>query len=159
MKTPCPCGRGIVSLWDGKCGHCRTKKEAEALYEAQKNVFRPNNLIIAGSRDFNDYALMLDRVQALEELKLIHQETVLLCGMARGADLMGLRIWKNAKLNYREMPAEWELLGKRAGFARNEAMGAMADLALCFWDGVSKGTEHMIKTMERLNKPVYVVRF
>lgn len=23
----CKCGRGAVSAYDGKCGHCRTKKE------------------------------------------------------------------------------------------------------------------------------------
>jgi hypothetical protein len=28
---PCRCGKGYVSRHDGKCGHCRTKREAEAL--------------------------------------------------------------------------------------------------------------------------------
>lgn len=23
----CKCGKGYVSAWDGKCGHCRTKQE------------------------------------------------------------------------------------------------------------------------------------
>lgn len=30
-KQPtCPCGRGKQSTYDGKCGHCRTKKEQQA---------------------------------------------------------------------------------------------------------------------------------
>lgn len=27
MVNQCKCGKGHVSQWDGKCGHCRTKKE------------------------------------------------------------------------------------------------------------------------------------
>lgn len=27
MNQQCKCGKGHVSQWDGKCGHCRTKKE------------------------------------------------------------------------------------------------------------------------------------
>lgn len=30
-RTTCPCGKGKVSAWDGKCGHCRTKAEAREL--------------------------------------------------------------------------------------------------------------------------------
>lgn len=27
MSQQCKCGKGHVSQWDAKCGHCRTKKE------------------------------------------------------------------------------------------------------------------------------------
>lgn len=30
-KTVCGCGTGYMSLHDGKCAHCRTKKEQKAL--------------------------------------------------------------------------------------------------------------------------------
>lgn len=26
-NPPCKCGRGIASRFDGKCGHCRTRRE------------------------------------------------------------------------------------------------------------------------------------
>lgn len=30
-KTPtCKCGRGKMSAYDGKCGHCRSRKEQKA---------------------------------------------------------------------------------------------------------------------------------
>jgi Zn finger protein HypA/HybF involved in hydrogenase expression len=34
-KTPrrCPCGRGRVSAYDGKCGHCRTNRERAIHYK------------------------------------------------------------------------------------------------------------------------------
>lgn len=27
MTAKCKCGKGYVSVWDGKCGKCRTKHE------------------------------------------------------------------------------------------------------------------------------------
>lgn len=29
-RVRCKCGKGKVSAWDGKCGHCRTTKEQKA---------------------------------------------------------------------------------------------------------------------------------
>lgn len=118
-----------------------------------------NKLIIAGGRDFNDRALMIDRLQELERLGIVDHNTTLVCGMARGADLMGHSIFKAAGLPIIEMPADWEGLGKRAGFARNDAMGVVADIGLIFWDGQSKGTGHMITVMRRLGKTVYLVNY
>ena len=118
-----------------------------------------NHLIIAGGRDFNDRELMLDRVKELERLGVITEHTTLICGMARGADLMGHSIFKQAGLAIEEMPADWNRLGKRAGFIRNQDMGRLADVALIFWDGQSRGTKHMIEVMESLGKTVYLVRY
>jgi len=44
-----------------------------------------------------------------------------------------------------EFEAQWDALGKRAGFARNEEMSLEASHLLSFWDGESRGTENMIK--------------
>lgn len=35
----CKCGKGYVSAWDGKCGHCRTKREAKELADKQRKHF------------------------------------------------------------------------------------------------------------------------
>jgi hypothetical protein len=45
---------------------------------------------------------------------------------------------------------------KLAGFVRNEQMGNYANILIAIWDGKSKGTEHMITYMKKLNKPVFV---
>lgn len=29
VNPPCKCGRGIASRFDGKCGHCRTRREGK----------------------------------------------------------------------------------------------------------------------------------
>ena len=56
------------------------------------------------------------------------------------------------------MPADWSK-GKDAGYIRNAEMGGVADLAVCFWNGESKGTKHMIDVMNELGKPVKVVKY
>jgi hypothetical protein len=43
----CKCGRGKASHYDGKCGHCRTRKERKIHSRLinqppQQQVFRPN---------------------------------------------------------------------------------------------------------------------
>lgn len=125
----------------------------------KKETIVSNNIIIAGGRDFNDRALMLDRIQELEKRGFIYASTTLICGMAKGADLMARGIFLQAGLNVRDMPAEWEKLGKRAGYARNESMATIADMAMVFWDGKSPGSKHMIETMDKLGKPVFVVSY
>lgn len=51
-------------------------------------------------------------------------------------------------------PAVWDYKG--AGFDRNNDMAEYSDAALIFWDGVSTGTEDMIKRMKKRKKPVIV---
>lgn len=35
-------------------------------------------------------------------------------------------------------------------------MGDYADCAIIFWDGQSKGTQHMINYLNKLNKPYWL---
>lgn len=116
-------------------------------------------LIIAGGRDFNDEALMRDRLQEMANQQIIDETTELVCGMAKGADIMGQHLFKQNGMTVHEFIPDWDELGKRAGFVRNADMGNAADLALIFWDGQSRGTKHMIEYMEKLGKPVYLVRY
>lgn len=39
MDKQCKCGKGHVSQWDGKCGHCRTKKEQKDHEQALDCVY------------------------------------------------------------------------------------------------------------------------
>lgn len=116
-------------------------------------------LIIAGGRDFNDQTLMRERLGEMVKQGIIDGSVELISGMAKGADLMGYFIFKENGLTTHEFIPDWDGLGKRAGFVRNAEMGDAADLALIFWDGQSRGTQHMIEYMEKLGKPVYLVRY
>ena len=116
-------------------------------------------LIIAGGRDFNDWELMYERLQAMDALNLFPNGVELICGMAKGADMLGHNIFTQLGFPIHVFQPDWDGLGKRAGFVRNAEMGDAADLALIFWDGKSKGTKHMIDYMEKLQKPHYIVPY
>lgn len=116
-------------------------------------------LIIAGGRDFNDRALMCQELNHLLNTALGDYDVTFVSGMARGADLLAHKILTAHGEPVEEFPADWNRHGKRAGFLRNEAMGRYADGVLAFWDGRSRGTEHMIHFMERQGKAVFVARY
>lgn len=116
-------------------------------------------LIVAGGRDFTDANRMIAELQRLVNSGNIPECPELVCGMARGADMLAYSLWANNKMTIHNFPANWDKHGKSAGYIRNQEMGEFADAAVCFWDGNSKGTKHMIDIMNRLNKPVYVVRY
>lgn len=110
--------------------------------------------IIAGGRDFDKY-FTLEKV--LNSFRPVIDEVV--SGDARGADTMGA-VWASANdIRVKHFPADWDYYGHAAGFIRNIEMGDYADFAICFWDGESKGTEHMIRTMKMKKKPYYVFNY
>ncbi len=98
-------------------------------------------VIIAGSRDFNDYDLLCAKCDHLFQNK---KPTAILCGKARGADTLGERYAKEHGIPVEYYPAEWDHFGKSAGYIRNEQMAMNADALIAFWDGKSRGTKHMI---------------
>lgn len=116
-------------------------------------------LIVAGGRDFTNTNRMIAELQKLVESGDITDSPELVCGMSRGADMLAYSLWANNKMPIHNFPANWDKYGKSAGYRRNQEMGEFADAAVCFWDGNSKGTKHMIDIMNKLNKPVYVVRY
>ena len=116
-------------------------------------------LIVAGGRDFTDTNRMIAELQKLVESGEITDSPELVCGMARGADMLAYSLWANNRMPIHNFPANWNKHGKSAGYKRNQEMGEFADAAVCFWDGNSKGTKHMIDILNKLNKPVYVVRY
>jgi hypothetical protein len=118
-------------------------------------------LIIAGGRDFNNRILMCAELNNICEAPgpYADYDIGVVSGMARGADLLGYSLAKENSLPVYEFHADWDKWGKRAGFMRNEEMGRFADGLIAFWDGQSRGTNHMISFMQSLSKPVYIVRY
>ena len=116
-------------------------------------------VIIAGGRDFTDYNLLRSTMDALLRNKLRKEKIVVICGMAKGADMLGARYAKERGYHVRYFPAEWDKLGKCAGIIRNEEMAQNADALVAFWDGSSHGTKNMIETAERYNLAVRIKRY
>lgn len=112
-------------------------------------------VIVAGSRHFDDYPLLCWKLDRLLAQKMGNVEIV--CGKARGADSLGEQYAKERGIPIRYFPADWQTLGKSAGYQRNVQMAAYADALVAFWDGKSKGTKHMIETAQRHRLNVRVV--
>lgn len=70
--------------------------------------------------------------------------TQVVCGMARGADMLGLRWANRMQIPVVRFPANWDLYGKSAGYRRNVQMAENADALIALWDGKSRGTGHMV---------------
>lgn len=109
-------------------------------------------IIVAGSRNFNDYDLFC---QCLEE-RLMKDDLVdlpLICfvsGKARqGADDMIIRWCQENNFPWAEFPADWEGIGRGAGFARNTQMARVGTHLIAFWDVESRGTKHMIDEADK----------
>jgi hypothetical protein len=107
-------------------------------------------VIVAGSRSIEDYNIVNE---AIKESK--YDISCVISGTAHGVDKLGEEWASKNNVAVLRMPADWKQYGKAAGPIRNEEMAKIADAAVIIWDGESKGTKHMIDTMEKLNKPYY----
>lgn len=80
-------------------------------------------------------------------------------GGARGVDSAAEDYAQEHGWPFREFLPDYEhaLNPKYAPLERNQRMSEYADVGLCFWDGYSRGTLHMISCMAKLGKRVFVV--
>ncbi|MDC7251016.1 MAG: hypothetical protein PQJ49_13970, partial [Sphaerochaetaceae bacterium] len=83
----------------------------------------------------------------------------IVCGQARGADTLGEWYGKEKGYDIRYFPANWNLHGKKAGYLRNSEMADYADCLIAFWDGQSKGTEHMINLAKQKGLKIRIVNY
>ena len=113
-------------------------------------------IIVAGSRSFNDYKLLTDK---LEYFLQNQKDITIISGKAKGADSLGEDYAHQNFHKLEEYPAMWDLYGKRAGYMRNEEMAKVADAAIIFWDGQSKGTKHMIDLCKKFKIKLRIVNF
>lgn len=114
-------------------------------------------VIVAGSREFKDYQLL---EKTLDDFLQDRKEpTRILCGMAHGADELGLLYAHRHNYELEKHPAKWNIHGKRAGFIRNEEMANNADALVAFWDGKSHGTKDMIKRAQEHGLGIRVIRY
>lgn len=108
-------------------------------------------LLIAGTRSYNDFNTVVTIADNMLSTKVAAGYTIhIVEGGAEGADELA---WHYAALRgyeVSEFPADWDHLGKRAGYVRNchmhEYIAKFPERGcLCFWDGASKGTAHNFK--------------
>lgn len=127
-----------------------------AVLNKHKHSFK---LIVAGGRNFRDYERLSTELFALAEGELNAESVEIVSGMARGADALGYHFAQAEGVLCHQFPADWDKYGKGAGYRRNQQMADFSDGLIAFWDGVSRGTAHMIQTMKRQGKPVWIVHY
>lgn len=114
------------------------------LVEKRNRPYRDSikmKVIIAGGREFNDYATLC---RVCDHMLQNQKEIEIVSGTARGADLLGEQYARERGYPIQQFPADWDKYGKAAGYKRNAEMAAYADALICFWDGKSRGSKHMI---------------
>lgn len=134
-----------------------------------------STLAIIGSRSFTN------QVQAENEFKRwccfytensLHHPQVngrvsyfdtIVSGGARGGDKIGAEIAHKWGLKLIEHAPDWDGLGKKAGFVRNELIIRDADVILAFWGvdpktgELSKGTQHSIGLAKKARKTTIII--
>ena len=123
-------------------------------------------VIIAGSRDFNDYELLKkSAIEIITKKTMLPDLTRIISGGARGADTLGERFANEMGLEISRFIPDWDDLGKRAGYVRNAEMAKFSvedgnyGVLIAFWDGKSRGTKHMIDLANKYGLEVHVVNY
>jgi hypothetical protein len=119
----------------------------------ENNSFK---VIVAGGRDFFNYELVKQKLDILLSKK---ENVVILSAMETGADSLVVRYAREHKLLISWFPATPVKHGSRARFFRNEEMSMYADACVCFWNGKSEGTKHMMECAENMDIPLRVINY
>lgn len=118
-------------------------------------------VIVAGSRTANNFELVEKSLMMyFKEHKLHRADVEIISGTARGADQLGEQFANKYGLKLTKFPADWDKYGKSAGYIRNEEMAKYATengILFAFWDGNSKGTNHMINLAKKYSLTVIVI--
>lgn len=129
-------------------------KDSEEL--KNKKNFR---LVVAGSRDFNDYGLLCSALdEVVSELKAEYNVTIV-SGTANGADKLGEKYAEKHGLKIERHPANWGRYGRGAGPIRNAEMVKSSDGVVVFWNGESTGAKNIIDCAKAENHLIKVVKY
>lgn len=113
----------------------------------------PIRIVVAGSRDFNDYILFKTSIENYLQVRFEGKSFLLISGGARrGPDEMIIRYCVEKNLPYALYEADWDRFGKSAGYRRNVTMSDVSTDVVVFWDCVSKGTKHMMDIANRAGR-------
>ncbi|MDJ0637171.1 MAG: DUF2493 domain-containing protein [Xenococcaceae cyanobacterium MO_188.B29] len=115
-------------------------------------------IIVAGSRDFTNYPFLKQKLDFYCQ-RYSPSQIEIVSGAARGADRLGEKYAQDRNLSLKKFPADWNKYGRGAGYRRNEQMAEYATHAVVFWDGKSKGSQHMIQIAQEQNLNLRVVHF
>jgi len=116
-----------------------------------------NKIAVVGSRGFSDYSFFAEKLKTL--ISNLEGEIEFVSGGCKsGGDALIARYCKENGLKLTEYLPDWDKLGKRAGFVRNQLIVDDCTHLIAYWNLLSKGTESSIKMAKEQNKPVKIVK-
>lgn len=162
--------KGFLSLGWNTAIKCYRNNQGECVYyDSDKKVFFTNALgtkpvfkvIVAGSRTFDDYALLERKLDNILQNKILEYDIEIVEGDAKGADKAGGLYADRKGYKKTVMPADWNSYGRSAGHRRNEEMARYAIGGGCvvFWDGISRGSKNMIEMAKKYKLKLLIVKF
>ena len=113
-------------------------------------------VIVAAGRDFQNYDLFSEK---LNKLFANRDDVVIVPGMTGNADSLAAKYASEHQLRVSEFPPNLVKFQKPNGFRRNVEMARFADACVCFWNGKSEGTKHMIDTAKRYNLNLRIIKY
>ena len=116
----------------------------------------PFNVIICGSREYENYELLKEKCNTILSRKLIDPDikVVIISGCAKGADSLGEKYASEIGLEILKYPADWDKYGKRAGYLRNKQMAEIGNAVIAFMvpgENKNRGTKNMISLARASN--------
>ena len=110
-------------------------------------------IIIAGSRNYNDRKRILDFIN-----KTKFDITEVVSGGYGGVDKIGEEWAKEKGILVKVFSQHYDIANPDISPKLiNTDMGNYADGLIAIWINKSRGTEHMIKTMRKIGKPVEIM--
>lgn len=117
-------------------------------------------IIIAGSRIFDDYDFLEEKVNAILSANEI-RNPLIISGHAKGADTLGEEYAINHGYDLILFPAQWKdengVFDRAAGIKRNVRMAENATALIAFHRNNSPGTAHIIKYAKSKGLKVKVI--
>lgn len=112
-----------------------------------------NRIIVAGSRDFNEYEFVARWLDYY--LGFIDGEIEIVSGKCKGVDALGEQYANDNNYPVKPFTADWNKHGIAAGPIRNQQMADYATHLIAFPAKDSKGTKDMIK--KATDKKLHVI--
>ena len=110
-------------------------------------------IVIFGSRSVEHSERYYQHIETLvRSIEAENKEVEIISGGAVGADKLAIDYAERLGVDLRIMNADWDKLGKSAGYVRNAEMAKIADIGICLWDMESKGTKHMLNLLLKEDK-------
>lgn len=111
-------------------------------------------VLFCGSRGYNPrYRWLVD-----ERVAKLEPGTLVIAGGAAGPDTWAEEAAVERGLPVKVMRADWQMLGRQAGYLRNvQMLNEGPKLVVAYWDGRSNGTRHTV--LEAIGRMIPVEQY